>query len=169
VDDAKLPPAGGEEVDRPSADEDAKAREAKKKAALEDFTRRTQKGLALIIIPFGVLGLISLTLLMTRGAPNPRPEISERALDKALYDATLVHLKKLQRQRTDLETQAKKDPNQAAKLSDHEQQILQTREMLASECGPKRSSMNRVAARRQNARNFWVRRPEGDSIPANPA
>jgi hypothetical protein len=115
-----------------SVEQDACDREAKKRVALDDFNKRTQRGIALVIIPFGVAGFISLMLLMTvHRAPNREPELSPKALNKALYDATLVHLEKLEREKADLEAEVKRHPNEARKLSEHEEQIRQTRQMLA--------------------------------------
>lgn len=116
-----------------SPEQDASDREAKKRAALDDFKKRTQRGLALIIIPFGVAGTISLMLLTTvHRAPNRESELSPKALNKALYDATLVHLEELEREKTNLEVEVKRHSNEASKLSDHEEQIRQTRQMLAA-------------------------------------
>lgn len=70
-------------------------------------------------------------LMNVHRAPNREPELSPKALDKALYDATLVHLEKLEREKADLEAEVKRHPNEAKKLSDHEEQIRQTRQLLA--------------------------------------
>jgi hypothetical protein len=130
----ELSPQSGD-ADRKGASVEGGAsdREAMKRASLDDFNKRTQRGLALIIIPFGVAGFLSLMLLMTvQRAPNREPELSQKALNKALYNATLVHLKKLEREKAEREAEVKRHPNEASKLSEREEQIKQTRQMLAA-------------------------------------
>ncbi len=104
---------------RPDA-EQAAAPEAKRRAAMEDFNKRTQRALAVILFIFGAAGLISVTILSSR-TPQARPSISrnlpgvsELELRKAIYDATVKHLRELELRKSQLQAEAVRRPKEAA-------------------------------------------------------
>ncbi len=114
----------------PPAAEQAAAREAKRRAALEDFNKRTQRTLAVILLIFGAVGLISFTIISNR-APRPRSGESPREINQALYKASVEYLGKLDRQKTQLQAEAKRRPKEnAAQLHDVDEKIEMTKALL---------------------------------------
>lgn len=123
---------GQSEARKPSGTEQADSRELQKHAALADFTKRTQRAIAVIVILVGVPGAISMTILLNR-AIHPQPRNSQHELDRALYDATVDYLRKEERQKAVLESEAKHDPKgSAAKLTEQTARVRQAREMVAA-------------------------------------
>ena len=108
------------------------SRMEKQKAALAEYMRTSQRNVAVIVILFGTVGFISMQSLFHR-RPNPPAQPSQRAIEKALYEAAVNHLHEEQRREADLEAEAKGNPSKlSTAVLEQKERVRQAKELATS-------------------------------------